>query len=337
MRTHVTHPSLGVIWVPTQSFADTVLFLLQQQAVIQKNRDRGETEPRVENLCRRFSGSARQFLSAEKLRHELLFSVHTMLPDTRVPAFCICDIPQFGCSSSSARTVYCWVAATIRLHTSHASAVSGSAPRHTSPSRTSIPSCFSSKRVVRPFYLLLLTAGVCPGSARPAVAAITPTFLGVPAAAAELPHTKIAKRAYKRALARAVVPGQGGTNYRGRWQTLRQLLPATVAARPRRRLSAESTTGPHVRYLTNNCGGLSSDVYQELLLTLGHILSRSRKLTGADSASEYTTGFWRVVSSHRNDYKAAGVPVLVQMLSWLTPSHTQVEFYIFASRISLGP
>ena len=139
------------------------------------------------------------------------------------------------------------------------------------------------------------------------------------------PLTRIAKRAYKRALARAAVPGQGGTFYRGRRQTLRQLQGQYCSLTPtpvrsRQRLTAESPAGPHVRYLTLNCGGLSSDVYQELLLTLDalpastrpHIVAIQETHWSEDSATEYTTGSWQVISSHRHGYKAAaGVLVLV--------------------------
>ena len=98
-------------------------------------------------------------------------------------------------------------------------------------------------------------------------------------------------------------------------------VPLTLTpVRSRQRLTAESPVGPHVRYLSLNCGGLSSEVYQELLLTLDalpastrpHLVAVQETHWSEDSATEYTTGSWQVISSHRHGYKAAaGVLVLV--------------------------
>ena len=109
-------------------------------------------------------------------------------------------------------------------------------------------------------------------------------------------------------------------------------------------------TGPFVRYLTLNCGGLSGDVYQELLLALEampdtqkpHIVAIQETHWREDSATEFSTGEWQVVSSHRNGYKAAGVLILIHRTLLKkrclhTPSHIQAGFYIFVSLISHRP
>ena len=63
--------------------------------------------------------------------------------------------------------------------------------------------------------LLILATVVRPGLANPGAAAVLPRVPGV-AGGVPSPISKIAERAYKRALARAAIPGQGGTNYGGR-------------------------------------------------------------------------------------------------------------------------
>ena len=64
--------------------------------------------------------------------------------------------------------------------------------------------------------------------------------------------------------------------YRGRWCTLARTLTAISAPKPRLPpylpdrpvFRGPQPTGPHVRFLSLNCGGLSQDLYVELLKAL---------------------------------------------------------------------
>ena len=220
--THHTPQFESYLGPKSQSFASTLFFLGRQLATAWRNSIRGGTEPRVENLCRRFLRSAWQSLSAEKLRHELLSLIHEMLADTRVPASCTCDIPplhgQYPLGSDSP----CQATALVSLLPSGGNAYVGQDGCHPNCSRVQPHPRSHSRNCSWSLRLLLLTTGICRSAANPASTAAPWPPAGVPPPAAP-PLTRIAKRAYKRALARAAVPGQGGTFYRGRWQTLRQL------------------------------------------------------------------------------------------------------------------
>ncbi|CAE7356293.1 clpC, partial [Symbiodinium sp. CCMP2592] len=138
-------------------------------------------------------------------------------------------------------------------------------------------------------------------------------------------YSSARKRSYKRAIRRAAASSAGGTRYRGRWQTLHQLHSqhhsqeqTTTTTAPRAK-ACTAPKGLHVRFLSLNCGGLSSEVYQELLLSLAalapdrrpHVVAVQETHWAETSNSDYVTGPWRVLSSHRHGYKAAGVLLLV--------------------------
>ena len=303
--THCQHRSESYLGPKSQSCANTIVSISPDSLVAIELHNLGATEPRVGNLCRRFSGSARHLLSAEKPRQESLMHVIWMLADTRVPA-----LRPLSILTPATAPPCC--APTPRVHC-----------------RTPQPQCFRRQpsraascrwRCALHTLIFLLRASIC--TAAPAAHGVltSPRPSGVSS-----PPTKIAKRAYKRAVARAALPGQGGTVYKGRWQTLRQLQGqfrgnTAVASdlRRSRRVPAQPP-GPSLRYLTLNCGGLSSDVYQELLLSLEslpeprrpHVIAIQETHWREDSATEFSTGPWQVVSSHRNGYKAAGVLILV--------------------------
>ena len=303
--THCQHRSESYLGPKSQSCANTIVSISPDSLVAIELHKLGATEPRVGNLCRRFSGSARHLLSAEKPRQESLMHVIWMLADTRVPAL----RPPSILTPATAPPC---CARTPRVHC-----------------RTPQPQCFRRQpgratscrwRCALHTLIFLLRASI--STAAPAAHGVLTT--PQPSGASSSP-TKIAKRAYKRAVARAALPGQGGTVYKGRWQTLRQLQGQSrgntaVASdlRRSRRVPAQPP-GPSLRYLTLNCGGLSSDVYQELLLSLEslpeprrpHVIAIQETHWREDSATEFSTGPWQVVSSHRNGYKAAGVLILV--------------------------
>ena len=74
-----------------------------------------------------------------------------------------------------------------------------------------------------------------------------------------------------------------------------------------------------LRFLSLNCGGLSQDLYVELLKALEampaqtqpQIVALQETHWSSDSAQQYTTGAWQVVQSHRHDNRSAGVMFLV--------------------------
>ena len=247
----------------------------------------------------------------------------------------------------------------------------GRAENQTSSSKISLSSRPGSLRAGWQLRLLFVATGICRGTAYPATT-VEPRALSSTLGPAAPPHTKIAKRAYKRALARAAAPGQGGTHYRGRWQTLRQLQgqycsSVSTSVRSRQRLSADSPTGPHARYLTVNCGGLSSDVYQELLLTLDalpaatrpHLVAIQETHWREDSATEYNTPLSRHVHArpqvakwnHRPPADAEHLPrlmddhALTHLTSWsrragptyICGTHRSVADHVFTRAAQAVP
>ena len=68
-----------------------------------------------------------------------------------------------------------------------------------------------------------------------------------------------------------------------------------------------------------NCGGLSHDLYVELLKALEEmpaqtqpqIIALQETHWSSDSAQQYTTGAWQVTQSHRHANRSAGVMILV--------------------------
>ena len=136
--------------------------------------------------------------------------------------------------------------------------------------------------------------------------------------------SRISKRSYKRAIARAAQSQQGGTMYKGRWCTLsslsKQYLPQVPTASTKQaRVRGPQPNGPHVRFLSFNCGGLSQDLYMELLKALEampaqtqpQIIALQETHWSSESAQQYTTGAWQVIQSHRHANRSAGVMLLI--------------------------
>ena len=75
--------------------------------------------------------------------------------------------------------------------------------------------------------------------------------------------TRIFKRTYHRAYARAV--RQGGSYYQGRWRDLTwyQKIRIKPVYAPRTRQSS-TTAGQHIRVCTWNAGGLTRTTFQEI-------------------------------------------------------------------------
>ena len=188
----------------------------------------------------------------------------------------------------------------------------------------SYPSICSIRLSTKPSRLLLLTLLL--QSVRPALTHPMPTAPTADSRHVSQVPTRIHKRSYKRAVTRAAQSQHGGTMYKGRWCTLRglsqQYLPqaqaSSASTRPAR-VRGPQPTGPHVRFLSLNCGGLSQDLYVELLKTLEampahtqpQIVALQETHWSSDSAQQYTTGAWQVVQSHRHDNRSAGVMLLI--------------------------
>ena len=90
----------------SQSPTNTLALYVIARATQQGLQTTGRAEPRVGNLSRRFSGSARQSPSAEKPRPELLFLYQTMQADTSDPACCIHDMASQNCGSSPNHEIF---------------------------------------------------------------------------------------------------------------------------------------------------------------------------------------------------------------------------------------
>ena len=164
-------------------------------------------------------------------------------------------------------------------------------------------------------FLTLLLRRMSPALTHPVADSLLHTHRPAP----QVP-SRISKRSYKRAITRAAHSQQGGTMYKGKWCTLRglstQYLPsAPSASAGNLRLKGPQPNGPHVRFLSLNCGGLSQDLYVELLKTLEampahmqpQVVALQETHWSADSAQQYTTGAWQVIQSHRHDNRSAGV------------------------------
>ena len=164
-------------------------------------------------------------------------------------------------------------------------------------------------------FLTLLLRGMSPALTHP----VTDSLLHTQRPTSQVP-SRISKRSYKRAVTRAAHSQQGGTMYKGKWCTLRGLSTQYLSSAPpasagNLRTKGPQPNGPHVRFLSLNCGGLSQDLYVELLKTLeampAHVQPQVVALQethwSADSAQQYTTGVWQVIQSHRHDNRSAGV------------------------------
>ena len=186
------------------------------------------------------------------------------------------------------------------------------------PYPTSYTRCWPNQPRLFLFSTLLLR-GISPALTHP----VSETSLHRPHPAPQVP-SRISKRSYKRAVTRAAQSQQGGTMYKGKWCTLcglsTQYLPsAPPASDGKPRIRGPQPNGPHVRFLSLNCGGLSQDLYVGLLKTLEampahtqpQIVALQETHWSADSTQQYTTGVWQVIQSHRHDNRSAGVLFLL--------------------------
>ena len=303
-------------------------YLYQQPAI-----PHCEVEPRVGGICQlplRLSG-AYSSVSLGKPRPErikLLVSSCFVSPqcmqsdqaDTRVPDTHIHLLPR--CSSLPQEHTSPDPCSTTRPFTSCAPPT----PQHSCSADPvpvpPYPSTCSRWLPMRPSQLLfstLLLQGVRPILTHP----VSTAPMDGPNPVSQVP-TQVNKRSYKRAVTRAAQSQQGGTMYKGRWCTLRglsqQYLPqaSSVPTRPAR-VRGPQPTGPHVRFLSLNCGGLSHDLYVELLKALEampaqtqpQIVALQETHWSSDSAQQYTTGVWQIIQSHRHDNRSAGVMLLI--------------------------
>ncbi|OLP79252.1 hypothetical protein AK812_SmicGene40480 [Symbiodinium microadriaticum] len=129
------------------------------------------------------------------------------------------------------------------------------------------------------------------------------------------------KRSYKRAVRRAAQHPDQTTTYRGRQCTLRQLCAGYQGSRPKpkpeQRAQADALHRSQDRLLvmTWNAGGLSSDLWHELLLKLQHLppAARPQILCVQESywkdtvAPTFVTANWQVYCSPATDSKSAGL------------------------------
>ena len=138
-------------------------------------------------------------------------------------------------------------------------------------------------------------------------------------------YSSARKRAYKRAVRRASLHPDQHTFYRGRPCTLRQLCREYRGQRPKPRqheqVKAHALERSHNRILvlTWNAGGLSSSLWQELLLTLENLRPETRPQVvciqeshwGDKVAPSFITAQWSVYTSPSTDNKAAGLVILL--------------------------
>ena len=277
--------------------------------------------PSVARFCDSFGKPRPERIKAYiSLYHTSPRSLLSVKADTRVPEL---NMHLFsGCNFLS-----CRFALPIDPQTSPLSPCMPM-PQHSSstvpitvPSYPSICSIRLSATPSRLLFLTLLMRSICPALTHPMPTAPTADSCRVSQA-----PTRIHKRSYKRAVARAAQSQHGGTIYKGRWCTLRglsqQYLPqaqTSSASTRSARVRGPQPTGPHVRFLSLNCGGLSQDLYVELLKALEampaqtqpQIVALQETHWSSDSAQQYTTGAWQVVQSHRHDNRSAGVMFLV--------------------------
>ena len=137
------------------------------------------------------------------------------------------------------------------------------------------------------------------------------------------------KRAHKRAVRRASQNPDQHTTYRGRVCTLQQLCRGYQGRKPRptpqkqAQLQALQRSQTRLPVLSWNAGGLSSNLWQELLLTLEHLAPESRPQVvciqeshwGDQAAPSFITAQWSVHTSPSTDNKAAGLIVLLDRKS----------------------
>ena len=137
------------------------------------------------------------------------------------------------------------------------------------------------------------------------------------------------KRAYKRAVRRASQHPDQHTMYRGRACTLQQLCKGYQGRQPRPKpqqqtqLHALQRSQTRLLVLSWNAGGLSSNLWQELLLTLDHLAPEARPQViciqeshwGDQVAPSFITAQWSVYTSPSTDNKAAGLLVLLDRKS----------------------
>ncbi|CAE6931286.1 unnamed protein product, partial [Symbiodinium sp. CCMP2456] len=135
-------------------------------------------------------------------------------------------------------------------------------------------------------------------------------------------HTEPRKRAFNRACRRAAASPLLGTNYRGRWCSVKDLLgkrrtpPAQVRA-SRHTLPIQSNDSARLKLVTYNVGGLSQVAYAELLQFLQGLPEPHRpdlvllQETHWKEDSEFDTPGWRVISSSTKSPQAGGVAVLI--------------------------
>ena len=277
--------------------------------------------PSVARFCDSFGKPRPERIKAYiSLYHTSPRSLLSVKADTRVPAL---NMHLFsGCNF-----LRCRLALPISPQTNPHSPCMPM-PQHSSstvpitvPSYPSICSIRLSATPSRLLFLTILMRSICPALTHPMQIAPTADSCRVSQA-----PTRIHKRSYKRAIARAAQSQHGGTIYKGRWCTLRglsqQYLPqaqTSSASTRSARVRGPQPTGPHVRFLSLNCGGLSQDLYVELLKALEampaqtqpQIVALQETHWSSDSAQQYTTGAWQVVQSHRHDNRSAGVMFLV--------------------------
>ena len=146
-----------------------------------------------------------------------------------------------------------------------------------------------------------------------------PTSPGVPV------FTTARKRSYKRALRRAAQHPEQRTQYRGRPCTLRQLRSSYVGLRagaevqPRTKPPVLIRRPDRLLVWSWNAGGITTDLWQELLLTLEQlpVLQRPQVVMLQEShwteaiTPNFHTSAWTVLTSPTTDCKAAGLVMLI--------------------------
>ncbi|CAE7215822.1 Pol, partial [Symbiodinium sp. CCMP2456] len=137
--------------------------------------------------------------------------------------------------------------------------------------------------------------------------------------------TDARKRSYKRALRRAALHPEQRTQYRGRPYTLRQLrsryvgVNAEVEVQSRAKLPVLVRRPDRLLVWSWNAGGLTTELWQELLLTLEQMPTMQRPQVVMLQESHWTealspkfqTSAWTVLTSPTTDCKAAGLVMLI--------------------------
>ena len=303
-------------------------YLYRQTAVLNC-----EVEPRVGGMCqvplrlsstflyvllgkprpeRKILFSYRCFMSPAQLR---LDQADTRVPDppirpSTIPTSLIPrSLPQATCKEP--------LPLTMQLHP----VLQHSCSAHTEPASPYPNTCtrWQPKRPHLFLFSTMLLQAISPALTHP----MPVTQLDGPNPAPQVP-SRIHKRSYKRAVARAAQSQQGGTMYKGKWCTLNSLSKqylqqVSTASAKQARVKGPQPHGPHVRFFSFNCGGLSQDLYVELLKALEampahtqpQIIALQETHWSSDSAQQYTTGAWQVIHSHRHANRSAGVMFLL--------------------------